>query len=859
MQVLHGKQNLGSYRDIPLMVDWDDLTYFRGELKRQLKMEYMLASVLRMIGFPAIGGSILLTLLGGGIGRVNFLNPNSLIPILFWIGVLTLIYAAYLRRDRQEFNFNLENPDLFDLNKRFLKGKLKEVEVDTYLDYQIFSVIDELYVKSDRDFMTEFSKVIFTDQEVKMLCSRLGIEQGKFLTIVLQVWQGIDASFASNFPKLLPAVLIKALSLEKTRIDATAFFLCLAETVWQAQLLQLGVKPAELNAAQLWLRNQNRKALYLRLWSERSIIKPKGSVNRAYTSRYAPMLQEYGEDYTRQAALGQFTLSIGREQQLLDLIKILQKDSGSAAVLIGDPGVGKTRFLKHLAVRMVVEDVPPVLQDKRLVAFDFNRAYAQNQSLENFKSVIEQVLSEVADSKDIVLVLDDFDQMLHIRADFQSEVENLLVNMIDKYKLRVVATASVEGYQRYIKPVRSLASLMQPIVLTEPEPLIALQVLIDEVPRLESKYGVHVQIEALKQVIDLAPKFAYERVMPDKAIDLLEESILEARDQQSNYLSPDIVDTVVSRKVGVKVGQLDKQESEMLLKLESVMQQRVIGQDAAIKSIAAALRRVRAGLQRGTRPIASFLFFGPTGVGKTEVAKTLAATYYGDEKLMHRIDMSEYHEEQNLPRLIGYTDGDKFVGGYLTEAVRSKPFSLLLLDEIEKANPKVLDLFLQILDEGFITDGAGRKVDFSNVIIIATSNAGSRQIAEAVGEGMKYDQVYERVFPMLREVFRVEFLNRFDKTIMFKPLLPIEVEQIVGLMLTKVKAKLLEQGIGLEYGPQTVNDLAKLSYNPMYGAREAARVIQEQVEDRVAEEIVRGNLVSGKKISFGSLKEYEVS
>jgi len=316
---------------------------------------------------------------------------------------------------------------------------------------------------------------------------------------------------------------------------------------------------------------------------------------------------------------------------------------------------------------------------------------------------------------------------------------------------------------------------------------------------------------------------------------------------------------VVSRKVGVKVGAIDTAESKVLINMEAELHKRLIGQNEAVNAVAAALRRSRAGLSGEKRPIAAFLFYGPTGVGKTELAKALTATYYGDEKLMIRLDMSEYQESENLNRLIGEETEKGFQGGYLTEAVRSRPFSLILLDEIEKANPKVLDLFLQVLDEGRITDGLGRKIDFTNTIIIATSNAGSKEIAEQTEKGTDYKTVTKMLEPRLRESLRVEFLNRFDKVIMFRSLTPIEVEQITELMLKLEAKKLEEKGINLTFTKEIVAELARLGYDKVYGARELRRVIQERIEDPVARLIVEGKLKSGGELELQDLNSFVIN
>ena len=342
--------------------------------------------------------------------------------------------------------------------------------------------------------------------------------------------------------------------------------------------------------------------------------------------------------------------------------------------------------------------------------------------------------------------------------------------------------------------------------------------------------------------------------MPDKGIDLLEEACVSARSTGLKFIDANTVDQLLTQKIGVNVGSISSNESENLLRLADEMHKRVVGQDEAINAVSSAIKRSRSGLTSTKRPIASFMFFGPTGVGKTEVAKTLADVYYGDEKFMIRVDMSEYQEQENLNRLIGYTDEQgNFIGGFLTESVRAKPFSLVLLDEIEKANKKVLDLFLQVLDEGTLNDGMGRKVDFTNTIIIMTSNVGSSKIAELVLKGEKYHEVEKEVMTELRNFFRIEFLNRFDKLIMFKPLTKIEVEQVVEIMLRNIKKNLLLKGINVVWNDQTREELAVAGFSPMYGARELRRVLQEQVEDKLADLIIKGQLKSGQEAVFNGL------
>lgn len=845
MPIKTGKEKLADFFSTELSIDWDDLLHYGGAMQENLATDIMLSKLLRFVGIGIMVLALVVIVLSGKVGAANLLTPRSWVELFPWIGAFLVLYSMFLNRNRYQFSFTKELNSLTQLRRKLKQEDIKIVELESYFETGIWSIIDKLYFSEYQTFWLKFMEAMFTIPAATELVERLGIEPSELKSRIITAMLPINASFESQYRIVLPMVFDKAMKMEFDRIDARIFVLVFAETFWKQPLLDLGITHDELEASQMWLRNQRRTENYKEIWEKQAVFKPKGVVNRAYTNRYAPTLEKYAEDYTKAAASGGFYLSMGRDQTMSEIIKVLQKQNGASAVLVGEPGVGKTRFLRHLAVRMVVEDVPKVLKDTRLVAFNFNKAFSQNQSFEAFKEILLNIFEEVAASGNIILILDDMDQLLNIRSDLQAEVVNIIVNSVNKYNLRVVGTSTVDGYNRFIKTVSTLASLFPPVNLPEPTPLVALQILIDEIPNFEAKYGIKIQVKAVKQIVTLCPKFAYERVMPDKALDLLEEALLDARDQGSKYLTMDIVNSLISRKIGVNVGNISQSESETLLKLEDNMHKRVVGQDAAITAIASAMRRSRAGLSSGHRPIASFLFFGPTGVGKTEVAKTLAGTYYGDEKMMIRVDMSEYQEEQNLGRLIGEMDGNKFTGGFLTEAVRSRPFSLVLLDEIEKANPKVLDLFLQVLDEGNVTDGGGRKVDFTNTIVIATSNAGSREIAELISKGEKYDQVYAEVLPVLRQIFRVEFLNRFDKVIMFKPLLPIEVEQIAAHMMDELNLRLIEKGMGITYTKDVLKQLVEIGYDPVFGAREIRRIIQEKVEDKVAEAIVRGQLTSG--------------
>lgn len=841
MQVFRGESFLQNWQNFKLHINYDRLFFYNGRMNALAAAESKLGNLLFVfsIGFLSVG--ILIPLLNGQLADVGRVL-NSPFGLIFFVGLLLFCYAQYLTRDRSIFSFRRTNKGLHELEKSIGGAQIK-VNVEDYFSYSLTQKFDYIYHHNPQKFLADLANSVVTNKGVLQIFNRLGLNANQARQLA-QVTTGINTRFDSHVG-LFGHIFIKAIDLGSDNIDESVVALCLIETLWLEQLRQMNVHKSDIEGVNVWLKNQQRKARYREIWEYKSLLKPTNGMNRAYTSRYTPTLKEYGNDYTKAATLGQFTLSIGKEDQMRELLKTLQKDTGAAAIILGEPGVGKTMFLRHLGTRMVVEDVPKSLRDKRLVAFEHGRAYTNAARFEDYKIILQKIFDEVASTKDVILLLDNLDQMLDIRDTYKAELVNLIVGAVDKYGLQLIATATPAGYNKFIKPVPGLAAIFASLALPEPKPEVSLQILIDEAVRLEKKYGIGVQVPALKQIVQLAPKFSYERVMPDKGVDLLEEAILEARDKGLLMLTGDVVNDLISRKVGVNVGRISEDEAQVLIKLEERMHGRVIGQDQAISAVANALRRARAGLQKSGKPVASFLFFGPTGIGKTEVSKTLAEAYYGDEKLMIRLDMSEYQEESNLGRLIGELVQGRFTGGFLTEAVRQKPFSLVLIDEIEKANPKVLDLFLQLLDEGFITDGAGRKVDFSNTIIIATTNAGSREIAAQISTGKAYNDVYMTAQEALKQVFRVEFLNRFSKIVMFKPLTQIEIEQVAQIMLEKLDKQLQGQGYTLEYTQDSIRKLAQSGYDPVYGARQMQRIIQEQVEDKIAEAIVKGSLRPG--------------
>lgn len=840
---------IDEFKDKKVTIDWKYLSAGKGLRKIENVFQVVLGRILFWLVFIIEFGIVISEVVKGNSIR-RIIGPEGFIGLLFWTFVLIFLYSLYLLRDRASFVDKARVKNFHEARARAVKKSLPtHIEITDYINHNLLWIADFILNVNTPNYLAEFFEKLLKIPSACALIERLGLTEKDF---DLNVLAGVSSSYAKTV--VLRDILVESFIFSyqnklKYIGEETVVYIFLMK-FFQNYLQRFNITSKDLDGIRLWLANEAIKRKYIEDWKSRVSIKPRTSVNRAYTSRYTPTLNEYSRDFTNAVIQGDFKVSIAREDELNKMVNILEKGGRSAVLIVGEPGVGKTTLVKSLAVRMVVEDIPPKLQDKRLVGFDFNKAFTSSKNAESFKKKLRKVFDEVAGSGNVILVIDNINQLLNLRQEISGEIANILIDSYDASNLRLIATTDRSQFVRFIRPNRALAGIFTEVEMAIPTDEVATQIVIDEIPGIEKEYNVKIAYSAIKASIELSYKFAYDRVLPDKAIDLLKETVVSFKHLAGKKpIEYDEVAKVVSSKVGVKLGTIGEDESKKLARLEEEMHKRVIDQEEAIKAVCGALRRSRSGLGESGRPVASFLFFGPTGVGKTEVAKTVAEVYYGREERMVRLDMSEYHEEENLERLIGFTSPQgSFEGGFLTEPVHQSPFSLVLLDEIDKANPKVLDLFLQVLDEGYLDDGLGRRVDFSNTIIIATSNAGSSVIAKLLEQGKGYDIVHKEAVEELKKVFRIEFLNRFDKIIMFKPLSREEVKLVAKKFVEQVRLKLLDKGIKLIYDEKVLDRLAKLGYDPVYGAREMRRVVQEEVENRVADLIVKGEVKAGGEV-----------
>lgn len=646
--------------------------------------------------------------------------------------------------------------------------------------------------------------------------------------------------------------------------------------------------------------------------------RPKEEISETET------LDKFSRDMTALAKQGKFDPIVGREQEIERIIRILSRRTKNNPCLMGDPGVGKTAIVEGLAQKISDGNVPDTLRHKRILSLDLSAMVAGSKYRGEFEERMKKALEDVKAAGNIILFIDEIHTVIGAgAAEGAIDASNILKPALARGEIQMIGATTLEEYRKHIEKDAAFERRFQPVRVEEPTEAVAVQMLTALKDPYEMHHRVRISDEAIAAAVRLSARYVTERFLPDKAIDLIDEAAsclrlsaytaptsikeLEARvaeleqeketaikteefeqaaeikklqdglrtslkaakrawesthDSGEIVVTADNVAEIVSRWTGIPVQSMQEEESQRLLHLEEVLHKRVIGQDEAVKALAKAVRRGRVGLKDPNRPIGSFLFLGPTGVGKTELSKALAEALFGDENAMVRIDMSEYMEKHSVSRMVGSPPG--YVGyeegGQLSEKVRRNPYSVVLFDEIEKASPEVFNILLQVLDDGHITDGQGRRVDFKNTVIIMTSNAGARSIAAPKRLGFtsvetpeqSYEMMKKGVMDEIKNIFKPEFLNRIDDIIVFHPLEKEEITRIVRL-LTDVMAKRVKENMNItvSFTKKAIEKIAEEGYDKAYGARPLRRAIQSKIEDAFAEEYLLGNIKAGDKVSVG--------
>jgi ATP-dependent Clp protease ATP-binding subunit ClpC len=620
-------------------------------------------------------------------------------------------------------------------------------------------------------------------------------------------------------------------------------------------------------------------------------------------------LDQYSRDLTELARSGKLDPVVGRADEIEQTIEILSRRTKNNPVLIGDPGVGKTAIVEGIAQRIVNDEVPETLAGRRLLALDLGGMVAGTKYRGEFEERLKGVIDEILENQDnLILFIDELHTVVGAgAAEGSMDASNMLKPALARGELHVVGATTIDEYRKHIEKDPALERRFQPVLVREPTVDETIQILHGLKDRYEAYHRVRISDEAIVAAAELSDRYVGDRFLPDKAIDLIDQASarvrlraktkpvdtkageeevkrlererdravsseeyerarelkrdIENKQQDLNGQRPDKqrspevtledIAEIVSRSTGIPVSQLTQEERERLLKLEERLHERVVGQEEAVEAVSEAVRRARAGLGDPNRPIGSFLFLGPTGVGKTELARTLAEVMFGDEDQVVRLDMSEFQERHTVSRLVGAPPG--YVGyeeaGQLTEAVRRKPYSVVLLDEIEKAHPDVFNLLLQILDDGRLTDSQGRTVDFKNTVVIMTSNLGAERIQAHARKKESFDDLKDDLMQVLRGHFRPEFLNRIDEVIVFRALNQEQVVDIAGLLLDRVARRLKAQHIEVEFTEDAVTLLAEKGFDPEFGARPLRRTIQRLVENELSKMVLTESLDEGDTVT----------
>ena len=647
-------------------------------------------------------------------------------------------------------------------------------------------------------------------------------------------------------------------------------------------------------------------------------------------SQNTPNLEKFGRNLTKEALEGKLDPVIGRTSEIERVIQILCRRTKNNPCLIGEPGVGKTAIAEGLAQKIVSNDAPDILRDKKVISLDLTGMVAGTKYRGDFEERIKSVIEEVRNSKDIILFIDEVHTIIGAgSAEGSTDAANILKPSLARGDLQVIGATTLDEYRKNIEKDAALERRFQPVTVGEPSELDAELILKGLRDKYEAHHKVRITDDAIKAAVKLSSRYIADRYLPDKAIDLIDEaaskvrlrvytspSNLKDKEEQIKKLSEEkneairtqqfeqaaklrdkekalreelesdrrewesnnnhfsgVVDTqdiaqIVSDWTKVPVSQLTEEESQRLINMENVLHERIVGQNEAVSAVSRAIRRGRAGLKDPKRPIGSFIFLGPTGVGKTELTKALAESMFGDENAMIRLDMSEYMEQHTISKMIGSPPG--YVGfddgGQLTELVRRKPYSVILFDEIEKAHPDVFNVLLQILDDGVLTDSRGRKINFKNTVIIMTSNVGARNITEqktafgfaADSTSISDSKIKSEVLSELRKTFKPEFLNRVDDIIVFSKLKQDEIKIIAERMLETLKQRLQSLGITISFDTSAVLEVASSGFDEIYGARPLRRAIQTNIEDKLSELILEGKIKSGDRVICGfENKEYK--
>jgi len=794
----------------------------------------------------------------------EFLPLNDL-WLIFWSAVLVSCYLTYSHERKKEKKIKIWPKSKIAqprelLNFTDIKNLPAKYKIEVFASFSKSSsvLIRRAWSlarkhKNSQILPIHILGAALKDSDIKLVLARLGLNYKVLQEKIERSLVAPNESQIKETSQITCGLAVKkiilfayALAGQKGRLNLSPLEI-LESLVVNDDLVREIFYDLEIDAHQiknvcLWIDLYNEFRSHQHYFLQRSRFKPKGAINKAYTAIATPNLDAYSQDLTQLARNNYLQFCVNREKEKEDIFRIFSTERQSI-ILVGQPGVGKSTLVGGIARLMVTEDVPEILEDKRLVSLSLANLIAGASRPGDIEARLQAIINEVSVSGNIILFIKDIHNMIGMKTtQGELDISEILANVLKAKSFLLIATSIPKEYHRLIEG-QALGETLQKIDIEEPDKNINIQILEAHAAFVESKEQVYFSYRAIERIVDLSKRYIHDRFFPEKAVNLLKEvAIMVKRARgKKNIIRPEDVAELIAQKVKIPVTKITQEESKALLGLEDRIHQRLINQNEAVNAVSAALRRARTELRNKKRPIVNLLFLGPTGVGKTELAKTVAEVYFGDEDRMIRIDMSEYQDSSSIGRLLGIASENR--GGYLTEAVRRNPYSLLLLDEIEKANPDILNIFLQVMEDGRLTDALGRTIDFTNIILIGTSNAGTEFIQEGLRKNMSMEDIKEVLLQeKLKPHFRPEFLNRFDGLIVFKTLGKTEIQKIAELLLNKLSKQLEAKGIIFRATEEAIEELAEAGFDPAFGARPLRRAIQDKVNNLLADFLLTGKV-----------------
>ncbi len=793
-----------------------------------------------------------------GLEDLFFWRHKHWLILFFWVSLVFDMFVFYRLSEeeaaKQKINKIKSNGDkIIELpnNWQGLKKYKRIIDVSAGFSDEALGAVEEAYMlarqlKQGEAKIMHLFFVLFKDRAVLAFFSRLSADAVKLIRKIkeqiMKIFSGEKGELSVEVKKILIEAYLNAYLAGENKVKPLHFILpsFLNDSVLAEILYEFEIDKDKITNAIAWFRIDDKMIEEYRIYRKMSRFKPASTMDRAYTAVATPVLNHFAYDLTIAAKWARLEYCVAREKEIKDIFEEFL--SGHTGVLLtGEVGIGKNTIIEGIAQLMAEENVPRIFKDKRLVKLDISRLIS-GASAADAQGRLIAIIDEVIRAGNIILYVQNIENMIGITSGGEESLDlsEVLVAAIERRNIFCLATATSQNYVNYVED-SPLGNAFVNVKVKEPAGNQAIQIVASKIGRLEARYKAFFSYNAIENAIDLTSKYVHDKFLPAKAVEILElvaVKVAESRGEGA-IVGKDDVAEAVSEQTGIPIAKITEKESDVLLNLEDSIHERMIDQEEAVNMVAASLRRARAEMREEKRPIASFLFLGPTGVGKTELAKTIAATYFKDEKKMIRIDMSEYQNKDSVEKMLGGAN----TKGYLTEAVRKAPFSLVLLDEFEKAHGDILNLFLQVMDDGRLTDGQGKTIDFTNTIIIATSNADAVFIEEQVMAGTDIEKIREVLLnEHLNKTMRPELINRFDGIIVFKPLTEGNLIDITRIMLEKIEKMLEKKGIRMRIDERGVRILARLGFDPKFGARPLRRLLQERIENLIADKILAGDL-----------------